>query len=134
LTEKGEPYQLTAQKAETLISEFEVTRRCLLKMYHSNIQTHAGYLIGIIIGSLTLFSRLDTFFVQSAVSLYFDLIFWFLLWVVIIAGIWVILRIVYWTSASNYIFSNTLNDIREKFNSRNKRVYEHYKENPSFLL
>jgi hypothetical protein len=44
------------------ITLFEDTRRCLLTIYRSNIQTHAGYLIAIIVGSLAFVSRFDIFF------------------------------------------------------------------------
>ena len=102
----------------------EETRRCLLNMYHSNIQTHAGYLIGIIIGSLALFSRMDTFFGTLAVFVYSDWFFLFLLWLIIIAFIWNVLRIVYWTSYVNNAITLSAKEAAEKFNRHNVKRKE----------
>ena len=64
MASQEEPFLLEEKIIEKNKEKLEEVRLSLLEIYNSDIQTHAGYLIGIIIGSLTLFSRMDTFFWQ----------------------------------------------------------------------
>lgn len=114
-----EPYQFAPKEIQKMKPELEETRRCLLKMYHSDIQTHAGYLIGIIIGSLTVFSRLDAFFGSSAVFPHSSWVFLVLFGLIALAGFWTILRIYYWTILAGYVQGTPLNEIYDFFNKKN---------------
>jgi hypothetical protein len=89
-------------------ADIEDTRISLLKNYHSNIQTHAGYMIALIVGGLTIFSRLDIFFGKQLFVPHAGWIFIFLIGILITSGIWIVLRIIYWTSYVNLLYpSNT---------------------------
>jgi hypothetical protein len=112
---------MTSDELDKRALELEGMRKTLLKMYHSNIQTHAGYLIAIIIGSLTLFSRLDTFFGNS-LFIGSGWAFLVLLWLILMAGIWAILRIVYWTSYANVALTISVDDMKIGFNNKNARL------------
>lgn len=128
---KIEPYQFTPKEIQKMKPELEETRRCLLKMYHSDIQTHAGYLIGIIIGSLTIFSRLDAFFGSSAVFPHSGWVFLVLFGLIALAGFWTILRIYYWTILSGYVQGTPLNEMYDLFNK--KTMHGHKKRKREIL-
>lgn len=50
------------KKEQICKPEFDETRRCLVNSYHSYAETHADYMIAIIIGFLTLVSSFRSFF------------------------------------------------------------------------
>jgi hypothetical protein len=77
--------------------DFEETRRCMLKVYSSHIQTHAGLLIAIIIGAFTLISRFDVFYSFRNGTVTFGL----LLSILIGAGSYLLCRIFYWSFFDN---------------------------------
>jgi hypothetical protein len=79
--------------------QFEDIRKTLLNQYHSHVTTHTGLIIAIIIGSLTLLSRWDSFFKDATP------IFVFLLTFSFIVGLtfYVLGRLSYWASISNSI-------------------------------
>jgi hypothetical protein len=87
---------LTEQEAE-----FEETRRCLFNSYHTYIQTHAGYLIAIVIGGITLVVSWKDFIVSGYWHWWLIGIFVLL---VILAGLGFLLMIIrtyYWTKYAN---------------------------------
>ena len=78
----------------------EEARRNLVNKAHSKNQTHAGYLIGFIIGSLTLISRWDIFFESSQkpnVSINGHL-FFAIFSVIAALAVYFMQRACYWTS------------------------------------
>ncbi len=124
--DKCQPYRITLKDVlgeGYKGKELEETRRCLLNMYHSSIQTHAGYLIAIIIGSLTLFSRWQDFF-NCIAPWYSEWVFLVLLYLLIVIGFWTIMRISYWNSYSNYALGIIPKTVVKKFNEYNKYKYE----------
>jgi hypothetical protein len=48
-----------ATKTEVDAKDFEESRRCLLNSYHSYVQTHAGHIVGLILGLAAVFSTLE---------------------------------------------------------------------------
>jgi hypothetical protein len=119
MTEKKDVPELEEVHLEKM--QLEETRRSLLKNYHSNIQTHAGYLIALIVGALAVFSRLDIFFGNGEFVVHAGWIFLFLVGVMIITGTWTILRIIYWTSYVNYCILFTKKQVLEYFNKKNRK-------------
>lgn len=77
--------------------DFEETRRCMLKVFASHIQTHAGLLIAIIIGAFTLISRFSDFYALRNNAITFGL----LLSILIGAGSYLLCRIFYWSFCDN---------------------------------
>jgi hypothetical protein len=108
--------------------EFEETRRCLLNSYNSNIQTHAGYIIVIIIGLLGLISSSRALI--SAVGVIITLI----LFVIFIAplSIYMICRIFFWTYYANSAIALTLDDAIELYKNHYQKVDLKMKE-PSIM-
>jgi hypothetical protein len=73
--------------------DFEETRRCMLKVYSSHIQTHTGLLIAIIIGAFTLISRFGDFYLVKNNIITFGL----LLSIIVGASTYLLCRIFYWS-------------------------------------
>jgi hypothetical protein len=106
------------EKHETI----EADRRTLLKLYHSNTQTHAGYLIAIIIGFLTLISKWKDFVKTDFTSIQFALttiIFYGFVGLLLGLGVFTVSRIYYWTSFANTAYYVTAENI-EDYNSRHQ--------------
>jgi len=113
------------------VNDFEKDRHCLLEIYHSKIQTHAGYIIAIAIGSFALLSSQKYLFPVIVV----DVILSLLLGLVA----YQFFRINYWTKLSNYVikaqltetetfYSNYCSQIEKKYEKRReqgKKVYEY---------
>lgn len=98
--QKVQRYQAKASEYEE--PDFEENVRFLGHLYHSYVQTHAGYLIGIIIGSLTLISRWDIFFG----NIWSIIIFILLMGGIAFAFVWASLRATYWA----WLASQTIAD------------------------
>jgi hypothetical protein len=80
--------------------EIEETRRSLVNKAHSKNQTHAGYLIAFVIGSLTIISRWDIFFdssQESSISIT-GLLFFVIIGAIASIIFYFIQRACYWTS------------------------------------
>jgi hypothetical protein len=113
--------------------EFEESRRCLLNSYHSYVQTHAGYMIAITIGFLTIISNFDSFFKSgpviatlsiSTVFLTFTwgfLAFLILIFLILFASWYMIKRIRYWASYASLAVSLTFDDAILLFNEYNAK-------------
>jgi hypothetical protein len=115
-TEENEPWE--AKKEEICEKAFEETRRCLLNSYHSYVQTHAAYMIALVIGLLTLISSFAAFFKSF---------YWIIAFLYLVAGIllaYVILRTTYWTYYASKAITLTLDDAIMLFNKHNKHRYE----------
>jgi hypothetical protein len=104
--------------------EFEETRRCLLNIAHSKNQTHAGYLIAIVIGALTLISRWNIFFSppQTTVSSYTTIIFFSLVSAIIAVTAYLIQRTFFWTTYGTSVLNLS--------SSEADKLFEKYKANP----
>jgi hypothetical protein len=109
-----------------LIEEFEKNRRILLQNYNSNIQTHAGYLIAIIIGSLTVISQSETFLNNGLPS---RLAFYVLLDLIFILSFYVVGRMLYWT----FLSSGVIDMVYSKFTSYREDHEYYYIENGSHI-
>lgn len=129
-TEENHPWE--ARKEEICETEFEETRRCLFNSYHSYVQTHAGYMIAITISLFALISNFDPFFksgpvvytlsFSTSVSLIFTwgfVIFLILIILIMLAGLYMILRIMYWTTYANFTMTLTLDSAIQLFNEYN---------------
>ena len=103
---------------------FEETRRCLLRMYHSNIQTHAGYLLAIIVASVTLIVNWENFFPSIEKTLLFWTQFVFYGLVISIIGFtfYVLQRMLYWNAFNNVVLTLT---IPETINYLEKYIERH---------
>jgi hypothetical protein len=120
--------------------EFEETRQCLLNIAHSKNQTHAGYLIAIIIGTLTLVSRWDTFFDLSQKSTFSITTFLFFGIISASASVtfYLVKRSCYWTSYGSSVMNMTIigaQNFFEKYRSKpeNKSLCERVNP-PSCIL
>jgi hypothetical protein len=80
-----------ASKVNVDKQTFEESRRCLLTVYHSYIQNHAGYLIALIIGLIALLSTSESFFRTLG-----SLGFWVSFGVVLALIFYDLLRMIYW--------------------------------------
>jgi hypothetical protein len=98
-------------------SEFEENRRCLLNIAHSKNQTHAGYLIAIVIGALTLISRWDIFFnlPQKPVSPSITIIFFIMISAIIAITIYLVERTFYWTSYGTAVLNLPTSEVETLF-------------------
>jgi len=76
--------------------DFEDSRRCLLNSYHSYVQTHAGYIIALIIGFIAIVVTFESFIKSSGTIA-------FVLLIIAIVGTsaFFALRIFYWTLLAN---------------------------------
>jgi hypothetical protein len=77
--------------------DFEETRRCMLKVYASHIQTHTGLLIAVIIGAFTLISRFTDFYTSTNN----EITFLSLLSIIVGATFYLLIRIFYWSFCDN---------------------------------
>jgi len=110
-----------------ITDEFEETRRCLLNLYNSNIQTHAGYIIAIIIGVLALISNVETFLKNPILAV----IFWILIAMCIGLPIYMIGRISFWTYYSSSAKFLTLDDAIELYKKNHLGKIDLKKGTPS---
>jgi hypothetical protein len=106
--------------------EFEETRRCLFNSYHTYVQTHAGYLIAIVIGGITLVVSWKDFIVSGfwhwwLIGIYVALI------ILIVLGLgYMIMRTNYWTVHANIATNPSLDYVvsyYETLNSKNPKIY-----------
>ena len=96
--------------------EFEETRRCLLTSYHFFVQTHAGYIIALIIGASVIISTFDVFFKSTLGIIFFIL----LLVGISIMTVLMFARIVYWTLLASVAITLTMDKAIIYFNDTNK--------------
>jgi hypothetical protein len=90
---------------------FEQARVALMNSYNSQILTHAGYLIALTVGIMTLFSRIDVimeFFNKGIINkvLCYSILSFSLSLIVYIA-----LRLFYWTFMSSHVLDVTMDDL-----------------------
>lgn len=116
----------STRRKQSEIREFEEARRCLLNLYHSNIQNHAGYLIAIIIGSLTLISQWDSFFSspQKPVPPITGNIFVGMIITIFIVSAYFIIRLKYWTSRADILSGIRMDEIEELLEEPNMKRKE----------
>jgi len=84
--------------------EFEKNRTILLQNCNSNIQTHMGYQIAVIIGSLTLISQWKSFFDNGYLP---RMGFYVLLDLILILSVYVVGRMFRWSFLSSNILAMT---------------------------
>ena len=113
-----------ATKGRVDETDFEDTRRCLLNSYHSYVQTHAGYLIALIIGFLAIIATFESFF-KTLVGIGF---FIFLILALFGTSVFMALRIVYWTYYANVTLTITFGHTIQLFNDYNSSIDLPYKE------
>jgi hypothetical protein len=118
------------KKEEIYESEFDETRRCLLNSYNSYIQTHAGYMIALIIGLLTLISAFGAFFK----SLELTTVFILLIIAILLVSFYVVVRIYYWTYFANTAISVTIDDVILLFNKNNTEFKSFTKKPPCLAI
>jgi hypothetical protein len=117
--------------------DFEKARYSLMESYNSKILSHVGYLVAIIIGSLTLISRWDAFFFNNPLNP--SVIFSRLFFDIVLIGIfsvttYIVIRTFFWTSFTHYVLGaqeTSVNDHFEKWletKEETKKVY--FRENP----
>ena len=110
-------------------NKIDEDRRTLLKIYHSQVQTHAGYLIAVIIGFLTLVSRWSDFLKYQNTTI----IFYGLLSVIMAVSFFIIARISYWTMYGNTILRIAEADI-ENFCEFYKDEYKKMNFTPNCIF
>jgi len=101
--------------------EFEETRRCLLNSYNSYVQTHAGYIISLIVG-LTVFiatviSTSNTILKSIGGTITFSILIIGIV-VFIISIFYMSLRIVYWTLWASVALTIPEEKVFYHFNTR----------------
>jgi len=143
-TENSQPWK--AKNEDISEKEFEEARRCLFNSYNSYVQTHAGYMIAITIGFLTLISNFDSFFksgpvytliFSTSVSLIFTLGFvTFLILVILImlTSLFMILRIIYWTTYADSAMHLTLDIVIQTFNKYNSANRDYLTRAPNMAI
>ena len=120
-TDKEKPKGIwIATKENVDEKEFEETRRLLLKLYHSNIQTHAGYIIALIIGLFTVVSAFKTFFDfhQWGIG-----VLGFIIVLIILSIGFMGLRIIYWTIWTNVAITVPFVSSLKYFNNVNEAYF-----------
>jgi len=95
--------------------DFEDTRKCLLNSYHSYVQTHAGYIIGLIIGASAV---IYSFNALHAIGVWGIFAFVALILVILGASLFFALRIFYWTLWANVAIIIPIGEALEYFNNR----------------
>jgi hypothetical protein len=84
-------------------ARFDALKKILIDQYHSQLMAHAGYILALILGTLTLLSRLDVFMglgtfgvvtIFALLSMVAGLIFYF------------VSRLCYWNCLENLEFFN----------------------------
>jgi hypothetical protein len=119
--EKYDKNMIWIARKEEIKEDFEETRRCLLNSYHSYVQTHAGYIIALIIGLSAIISTFD-FFIKTLGG---TLGFIFLVFIAIpILTIIMFLRITFWTIFANYAISMPMDKIVANFNEYHIKYLE----------
>lgn len=93
-------------------AEFEDYRKTLLQKYHSEILTHAGYILALIIGALTLVSRFDIFFDKGPP---FNAIFLIIVSTMFGLGFYFTCRLCYWVTLESNTLSVREQDFASKF-------------------
>jgi hypothetical protein len=96
--------------------DFEDSRRCLLNSYHSYVQTHAGYIIALIIGFIAIIATFESF-IKSNVGTF---AFIFLIIAIVGTSAFFTLRIFYWTLMVNVAISIPIDTALGYFNDANK--------------
>ena len=104
-------------KESSINNDFEESRRCLLNNYHSYVQTHAGYLIALILG---LFAVIATFKDFLAAGLTGQIAILGLIGSIVIASAFMGLRIIYWSSWASGAITITEDNAIRYFNDENK--------------
>lgn len=115
-------------------SELEETRRCLFNMANSRSQTHAGYLIAIVIGSSILISRWDIFFSipQKPVSSFTTSAFFILIGIIAFVTAYLTKRMFYWNTYASTVINLSTVEIEKLFGEYEKGNKEDKEENNRF--
>jgi hypothetical protein len=79
-------------------NDLESDRRCMLKLFHTYIQTHAGYAIGIAVGASAIAANYRNFVELNLFPAFLILILFMIGW-----AAYQLKRILYWTSYANVI-------------------------------
>jgi hypothetical protein len=93
--------------------KFERLRAILIDQYHSQIMAHAGYILALIIGSLTLISRFDIFIDRGLIGVLTLLL---MLSAVVGLGVYFSGRLFYWNCLTCLSLSITENEFKEYHN------------------
>jgi hypothetical protein len=102
-------------------ADFEETRRCLLNLYHSYVQTHAGYLIALVIGLVTFIPTViftfDTLLKSLGGTTVFSIL---IIGIILMFGLLVlnVVRVYYWTIYANNVTFIPIDKAIKYFNER----------------
>jgi hypothetical protein len=105
------------KREEICEKEFEETRRCLLNSYHSYVQTHAGYIIALVIGLFSLISRFDAFIKSDGWTVAFVV----LVIATILVALYMVCRIFYWTSYATHALFMPIDEAIRLFKEHNRK-------------
>jgi hypothetical protein len=106
-------------KDEICESEFDEARRCLLNAYNSYIQTHAGYIIALLIGLAALVSAFASFLKNTVPTV----VFIFLIFGILILSFYTFLRITYWNRFADLAMHLSLDEVIASFNKCSSKAY-----------
>jgi hypothetical protein len=117
-------------------TDFEESRRCLLNSYHSYVQTHAGYLIALIVGFFAVLSAFKDFYTDGIgiITLYGIAIstpLLVILLTILFASGWITLRILYWSTLASAATTIPIMSALEYFNRVNKPNREVFYRTPA---
>jgi polyferredoxin len=88
--------------------DFENIRKTLLDQYHLQNVTHSGYILALIVGTLTVISNFNMFFDKGLLDI---IIFFVVLSLVLGSGVFFVGRLCFWT----FISSLALSLVQEEF-------------------
>jgi hypothetical protein len=94
-------------------SGFDSLRKTLIDQYHSQILTHVGYVLALLVGTLTIISRWDSFFGKGSIL---ENIFFLIISCMAGLGLFFIGRLWYWS----YLSSGVLSITESKFEEYNE--------------
>ena len=113
----SKPKGIWIATTENIDKDFEETRRCLLNSYHSYVQTHAGYIIALIIGASTVIYSFNAF---RGIGIFGTIAFIALILAILGVSGFIGLRIVYWTLWASVAITLTMDKAINYFNDTNK--------------
>lgn len=136
---EGQPSLWIASKSE-IIEDFEETRRCLLNNYHSYVQTHAGYLIALIIGFFAVISAFKDFFSSEAFGILWlcgipiSIPFYAIIITISVVSGYAVLRIIYWSTWASQAIIIPVDEAIQYFNEENKKEHRYLTKAPNTVV
>ena len=100
-------------------ASLEKFRETLLQQYHSQNVTHAGFVIAVIIGTLTLISRWDSFFGKGQLPL---MIFYAIVSLIVGLSFYFVGRLSYWISLSNITLMLKESEFKDYYQKQTEKL------------